>query len=132
MSRITTVGIDGKYEPSLVFEDDESIVQFLLKKIPQIGATMIIDREGNLIKHTVSKSFESEIDPHEIEYIAKLIGLRYRVADFHKIRNGLQMTINVFKGNCIIVTSRNGSSIIAIMTKSVDIEKIRQIISQIK
>ena len=132
MSLITTVENNSKDEPSLVFEDDESIVQFLLKKIPQIGATMIIDREGNLIKHTVSKSFESEIDPHEIEYIAKLIGLRYRVADFHKIRNGLQMTINVFKKNCIIVTSRNGSSIIAIMTKSVDIEKIRQIISQIK
>ena len=132
MSKTITVGINGKVESSLVFEDDESIVQFLLKKIPQIGATMIIDREGNLIKHTVSKSFESEIDPHEIEYIAKLIGLRYRVADFDKIRNGLQMTINVFKKNCIIVTSHSYNSIIAIMTKSVDIEKIRQIISQIK
>ena len=132
MSQITTVENNSKDESSLVFEDDESIVQFLLEKIPEIGATMIIDREGNLIKHTVSKSFESEIDPHEIEYIAKLIGLRYRVADFHKIRNGLQMTINVFKENCIIVTSHSYNSIIAIMTKSVDIEKIRQIISQIK
>jgi len=62
----------------------------------------------------------------------KLIGLRYRVADFHKIRGGLEMTINVFKDNCIIVTSRNGNSIIAIITKSVDVEKVRQIISQIK
>ena len=132
MSQITTVGNNSKDEPSLVFEDDESIIQYLLEKIPEIGATMIIDKEGNLIKHTVSKSFESEIDPHEIEYIAKLIGLRFRVADFHKIRNGLEMTINVFKENCIIVTSRSNNSIIAIMTKSVDIEKIRQIISKIK
>ena len=132
MSQITTVENNSKDESSLVFEDDESIVQFLLEKIPEIGATMIIDREGNLIKHTVSKSFESEIDPHELEYIAKLIGLRFRVADFHKILNGLKMTINVFKENCIIVTSRNYNSIIAIMTKNGDIEKIRQIISQIK
>ena len=132
MSQINQVGINTEHESSLVFANDESTVQFLLEKIPEIDATMIIDREGNLIKHTVSKSFESEIDPHELEYIAKLIGLRYRVVDFHKMRGGLQMTINVFKENCIIVTSRNGSSIIAIMTKSVDIEKIRQIISKIK
>ncbi len=132
MSKFTTVGINTEYESSLVFSNDESIVQFLLEKIPEIDATMIIDREGNLIKHTVSKSFESEIDPHELEYIANLIGLRFRIADFHKILNGLEMTINVFKENCIIVTSRNGSSIIAILTKSVDIGKIRQIISQIK
>lgn len=132
MSQITTVGNNSKDESSLVFVNDESVIQFLLEKIPGIGATMIIDREGNLIKHTVSKSFESEIDPHEIEYIAKLIGLRYRVADFHKIRGGLKMTINVFKENCIIVTSRSDNSIIAIMTKSGDIEKIRQIISKIK
>ena len=132
MTQCKKVGNNSKDESSLVFANDESVVQFLLEKIPQIGATMIIGKEGNLIKHTVSKSFESEIDPHEIEYIAKLIGLRYRVADFHKIRNGLKMTINVFKENCIIVTSHSYNSIIAIMTKSVDIEKIRQIISQIK
>ena len=39
---------------------------------------MINDKVENLIKHTVSKSFESKIDPYEIENIAKLIGLRYR------------------------------------------------------
>ena len=132
MSRCKQAGINSKDDSSLVFEDDESIIQYLLEKIPEIGATMIIDKEGNLIKHTVSKSFESEIDPHELEYIAKLIGLRYRVANFHKIRNGLKMTINVFKENCIIVTSHSYNSIIAIMTKNGDIEKIRQIISQIK
>jgi len=132
MSQINQVGINTEHESSLVFANDESTVQFLLEKIPEIDATMIIDREGNLIKHTVSKSFESEIDPHELEYIAKLIGLRFRIADFNKILHGLEMTINVFKENCIITTSRNGSSIIAILTKTVDIEKIRQIISKIK
>jgi len=132
MSKFTTVEIHSEDESSLVFANDESILQFLLEKIPEIGATMVIGREGNLINHNVSKSFESEIDPHELEYIAKLIGLRLRIADFNKILNGLEMTINVFKENCIITTSRNGSSIIAILRKSVDIEKIRQIISKIK
>ena len=132
MAQIKEVKNNSEDVSSLVFANDESIVQFLLEKIPQIGATMIIDKKGSLIKHTVSKSFESEIDPHELEYIAKLIGLRFRIADFHKIRGRLEMTINVFKENCIVTTSHNGSSIIAILTKNVDIEKIRQIISQIK
>ena len=80
MSQITTVGINSEYESSLVFANDESIVQFLLEKIRQIGATMIIDHSGGGAFHKTyfSKSFESEIDPHEIENIAKLIGLRYR------------------------------------------------------
>ena len=46
MSQITTVGINSEYESSLVFANDESIVQFLLEKIRQIGATMIIDHSG--------------------------------------------------------------------------------------
>ena len=47
---------------------------------------MIIDKVENLIKHTVSKSFESKIDPYEIENIAKLIGLRYRFGGWGSVR----------------------------------------------
>lgn len=81
MSQITTVGINTEYESSLVFANDESIVQFLLEKITQIGATMIIDHSGGggaFYKTYFSKSFESKIDPYEIENIAELIGLRYQ------------------------------------------------------
>ncbi len=131
MSPIKQVGINTENESSLVFANDESVVKFLLEKIPKIDAVMIIN-DGKLTEYTISKSFEGVLDPKEEKYIAKLIGLRYRIADFHKIRGGLKMTINVFKENCIITTSRNGSSIIAILTKNVDIEKVRQIISQIK
>ena len=132
MSQFTMLGNNSETESPLVFANDESVVKFLLEKIPQIEGTMIIDKEGNLIKYSVSKSFESELGSHEIEYFAKLVGLRFRMAEFHKIRGGLKMTINVFRDNCIIVTSRDGNSITAIITKMVDIEKIRQIISQIK
>ena len=46
MSRINQIGINTEYESSLVFANDELIVQFLLEKIPQIGATMIINHSG--------------------------------------------------------------------------------------
>ena len=131
MSQAKKVRTISEFDSSLKFTNDESFLKFLLEKIPQIDAGMIIN-DGKLTKYTVSESFEGEIDPKEKEHIAKLIGLRYRIADFHKIRGGLEMTINVFKDSCIIVTSRDGNSIIAIITKMVDLERTRQIISQIK
>ena len=46
MSQLKQVRNNNKDESSLVFANDESIVQFLLEKILQIDATMIIDYSG--------------------------------------------------------------------------------------
>jgi len=119
------------YESSFVLENDESVLRFLIAHIPQVDYAMVIGEKGNLIEFSYSDSFEGVIDLDEQKYIAKLIGLRYRIADFHKIRGGLKMTINVFKDSCIAVTSRDGKSIIAAITKMTDTEKIHQIMSQI-
>ncbi len=119
-------------ESASVFANNKSVLDFLVKKIPEIDSAMIIDQKGDLQKITISESFEGEIDPIEEEYIAKLIKLRYRIAGFHKIRGGLKMTINVFKAGCIIVTSIDEKSILAITTKLTNLEKICQILSQIK
>ena len=119
-------------ESASVFANNKSVLDFLIKKIPEIDSAMIIDQKGDLQKITISESFEGEIDPIEEEYIAKLINLRYKIAGFDKIRGGLKMTINVFKAGCIIVTSIDEKSIIAITTKLTNLEKICQILSQIK
>jgi len=119
-------------ESASVFANNKSVLDFLVKKIPEIDSAMIIDQKGDLQKITISESFEGEIDPIEEEYIAKLINLRYKIAGFDKIRGGLKMTINVFKKGCIIVTSVDEKSILAITTKLTNLEKICQILSQIK
>ncbi len=119
-------------ESASVFANNKSVLDFLVKKIPEIDSAMIIDQKGDLQKITISESFEGEIDPIEEEYIAKLINLRYKIAGFDKIRGGLKMTINVFEKGCIIVTSIDEKSIIAITTKLTNLEKICQILSQIK
>ena len=119
-------------ESASVFANNKSVLDFLVKKIPEIDSAMIIDQKGDLQKITISESFEGEIDPIEEEYIAKLINLRYKIAGFDKIRGGLKMTINVFKAGCIIVTSIDEKSILAITTKLTNLEKICQILSQIK
>jgi len=119
------------HNSSFVLKTDKSVLEFLIAHIPQIDFAMIIGEKGNLKEFTYPQSFEGVIDFDEQKYIAKLIGLRYRIADFHKIQGGLKMTINVFKDSCIAVTSRDSKSIIAVITKLTNIENIRQIMSQI-
>ncbi len=121
----------SNYESSFVLENDESVLRFLMAHIPQIDFAMVIGEKGNLIKFTYSKSFEGEIDLDEQKYIAKLVGLRYRIAEYHKIQGGLKISLDVFKDSCIAVTSRDSKSMIAVITKMTNIENIRQILSQI-
>ncbi len=119
------------YNSSFVLKTDKSVLEFLMAHIPQIDFAMTIGEKGNMKEFTYSNSFEGVIDFDEQKYIAKLIGLRYRIADFHKIQGGLKISLDVFKDSCIAVTSRDGKSIIAVITKMTNIENIRQIMSQI-
>ena len=113
-------------------EEYQQIVKSLQDNIPQTISIMIIDDEGNLLKNYISKDFENRVDPAELEYFAKIIGLRFKIVGFDKILHGLEVTINVFRDNCIFVTSVSSKFIIAIMTEKVDVEKTRHIISKIK
>jgi len=119
------------YESSLVLKTDKSVLEFLIAHIPQIDFAMIIGEKGNMKEFTYSNSFKGVIDFDEQKYIAKLIGLRYRIAEYHKIQGGLKISLDVFKDSCIAVTSRDSKSMIAVITKMTDIENIRQIMSQI-
>ena len=95
-------------------------------------AVLIIDDKGNLMEKVVSKSSEGEFASSELEYISKMIGLRYKIVDFHKMMSGLEMTINIFRDRCVFVSQLSGTSVIAVITKNVDIQKARQIFSQMK
>lgn len=121
----------SEYKSSFVLKTDKSVLEFLIAHIPQIDFAMTIGEKGNLREFTYSNSFEGAIDLDEQKYIAKLVGLRYRIAEYHKIQGGLKISLDVFKDSCIAVTSRDGKSMIAVITKMTNIENIRQIMSQI-
>ncbi len=121
----------SKYESSFVLKTDKSVLEFLIAHIPQVDYAMVIGEKGNLKEFTYSNSFEGVIDLDEQKYIAKLVGLRYRIAEYHKIQGGLKISLDVFKDSCIAVTSRDSKSMIAVITKMTNIENIRQIMSQI-
>ena len=63
-----------------------SVLKSFLEKIPHTIAVLIIDGKGNLMEKVVSKSSEGEFASSELEYIAKMIGLRYKIVDFDKVR----------------------------------------------
>lgn len=109
-----------------------SVLKSFLEKIPHTIAVLIIDGKGNLIEKVVSKSSEGEFASSELEYIAKMIGLRYKIVDFHKMMSGLEMTINIFRDRGVFVSQLSSTSVIAVITKNVDIQKARQIFSQMK
>jgi hypothetical protein len=93
------------------------------KNTSSIKAVMIIDKEGKILESIVTNSFASIIDVRELNYIAKLISLRFHIVDFHKILDGLQMTVNIFKDILMLVTSFNDDILVVITTKTIDLPK---------
>jgi len=121
----------SEYESSFILETDKSILEFLIAHIPLVDFAMVVGEEGNLKEFAYSKSFKGVIDLDEQKFLAKLVGLRFRIAEYHKIQGGLEISVDVFKDSCIAVTSRDSESMIAVVTKKTNIENVRRIMSQI-
>lgn len=67
-------------------------------------AIMIIDKQGKIIEHAETEEFKKEVSFDELTYIASLVSLRFRIAEFHKILGGLEMTVNIFKDHVMMTT----------------------------
>ena len=89
--------------------------KYLWKSIPDLGALMMIDNEGNLIEHKNSVQFEKDYGLPWLRYIAKKISLRFKIVDFHKEMEGLQLTINVFKNHAMLVKELNLNYILVLI-----------------
>jgi len=94
----------------------EPLVNYLWKNIPNLGAIMLINNDGDIIHQKTSPKFEKEHDVSRLKYIARKVSVRFKIVDFDKEMGGLAMTINVFKGNTImLVRSLNPTHLIVMM-----------------
>lgn len=109
----------------------EKLCSKVTRKIPDT-VHIIIMRDGEIINNIKTTLVKDNIDDSEIKFIAELVKLRYHIADFHKILGGLEMTVNVFREHCIFVTSLDETAVLIIITRDVNIENTRQIISNIR
>ncbi len=99
-------------------QDDgkEPLINYLWKNIPNLGSIMLINNEGDIIHQKTSAQFEKEHDVGRLKYIARKVSVRFKIVDFDKELGGLAMTINVFKGNTImLVRSLNPTHLIIMM-----------------
>ena len=94
-----------------------------LHKIPKVKSVMIIEERGSLLEHVSNDMFEKEHPVSELRYIAKLIALRYKIAEFHKILDGLELTVNMFRNDMMITTSFDEILLSLILEKGVNVNK---------
>ena len=94
----------------------EPLVNYLWKNIPNLESIMIINNDGDIIHQKTSAQFEKKHDVGRLKYIARKVSVRFKIVDFDKELGGLAMTINVFKGNTImLVRSLNPTHLIIMM-----------------
>lgn len=94
----------------------EPLVNYLWKNIPNLESIMIINNDGDIIHQKTSTQFEKKHDVGRLKYIARKVSVRFKIVNFDKELGGLAMTINVFKGNTImLVRSLNPTHLIIMM-----------------
>lgn len=94
----------------------EPLVNYLWKNIPNLESIMIINNDGDIIHQKTSAQFEKKHDVGRLKYIARKVSVRFKIVNFDKELGGLAMTINVFKGNTImLVRSLNPTHLIIMM-----------------
>jgi hypothetical protein len=94
-----------------------------LYKIPKVKAVMMIDERRGLLEHISNSLFEKEHPTSELRYVAKLIALRYKIADFHKILDGLELTVNMFRNDIMITTSLDDVLLTLILDREINMNK---------
>lgn len=98
----------------------ESYVNYLWKNIPDLGALLIINNSGKILEKKTSSEFRKENNLIWLKNIAKKVSIRFKIEDFHKELEGLQLTINIFKEYAILVKSLNPSYMLIMIIPPVD------------
>ncbi len=109
------------------------LIQKILKeKMPEIEAAMVITDGGELLDYDVSKTFLNENDFKSTGFLTNLVSLRFRIGEFAQLFGGLELTINRFKDKILVSKSLiNNYILILILPADVDLEKIKQVLSNI-
>ena len=79
----------------------DSKAQEILNKVQQVTASpkiaIVTDLRGEILEMVVNGQMRTIVQLSELSYIAKVISMRYDIADYNKILDGLQMDIGFFK-----------------------------------
>ena len=114
----------------LVHCEAHKVANFIWKKIKEVEALLIIEKDGRPIETRVSPQFEHDYECKWLKSLATLVSIRYPISNFHKQLNGLEMTVNIFKEKIVIVKSINTFQLlIVIIPKFSDLIKAISVLS---
>lgn len=115
----------------------DSKAQEILNKVQQVTSSskvaIVTDRRGEVLEMVVNGQMGKIVELSELTYIAKVISMRYDVADYHKILDGLQMDIGFFKHVFTLSTMiEEDKLLIVIIPKTTDLFDLVHITEDVK
>jgi len=118
---------------SKTYESKHALTNFLHDTVPDLEATLIIDKDGTILEYKFSEEFKKNHNMLWVRNIAKKVSIRFKIKNFHKELEGLQMTINIFKRHILLVRSLSDNIIIVmILGANTDIRNSLDVVLDIK
>lgn len=118
---------------SKTYESKHALTNFLHDTVPDLEATLIIDKDGTILEYKFSEEFQKNHNMLWVRNIAKKVSIRFKIKNFHKELEGLHMTINIFKRHILLVRSlSNNIIIVMILGANTDIRNSLDVVLDIK
>ncbi len=118
---------------SKTYESKHALTNFLHNSIPDLEATLIIDKDGTLLEYKFSEEFQKNYNMVWVRNIAKKVSVRFKIKNFHKELEGLHMTINIFKRHILMVRSlSNNIILVMILAANTDIRNSLDVVLDVK
>ena len=106
--------------------------QEILNKVQQVSSSpkiaIVVDKRGDVLEMVVNGQMGKIVQLSELTYITKVIAMRYDLADYNKILDGLQMDIGFFKNVFALSTIlEEDKLLIVIIPKATDLFELVRI-----
>ena len=111
--------------------------QEILNKVQQVSSSpkiaIVVDKRGDVLEMVVNGQMGKIVQLSELTYITKVIAMRYDLADYNKILDGLQMDIGFFKNVFALSTIlEEDKLLIVIIPKATDLLDLVRIAEDVK
>jgi len=100
--------------------NDNKLLDTIQKAFPELYGMIVLDKAGNLHSYFVSETCAGACDLPHLKEVAKLVSIRFGIGGFDKLAGGLDLTVNVFSKDLMLVRPISQDRILAIMIPRTD------------
>ncbi|MCZ6582403.1 MAG: hypothetical protein O6761_04440 [Thaumarchaeota archaeon] len=111
--------------------NDNKLLDTIQKAFPELYGMIVLDKAGNLHSYFVSETCAGACDLPHLKEVAKLVSIRFGIGGFDKLAGGLDLTVNVFSKDLMLVRPISQDRILAIMIPRTDSNDIMKTVLDI-